>query len=502
MRIAKAYRLNWTLPTWLALFLICAGGLFHQLASRRFLCGVDGYYYALQADTWALTGEVKIPDSSAVPRLMGLIQRMGVGTEVAVKALWAGLMFLTWLMFLFLVLKINPIMIRSFMLMWIMLSPSILFNAIEFPRMILAMSMVPLWFAVLRTRAGMPGALAMACGSILLHKGLAPFAVIFGVSLAFQRFAWRQGLIGFLIACGLMFASLGLKDHLRWTDWHRVNFVASPPGLSTLMNRSSLPISLKWELSFSIVVALLLLWRSIAGEGKQRIGFLGIGFLLPALMPSSPSEVFGAAERWALIYPAMLISVAAFVSGECSWKKTLGIRQRVFLIWMLAAAIALSAFKLLAYAHPLSLDPPYSKYEQLVQELSKQDIPLLVAHRGLNFYYKYRLRREAFAFEPEDFWDHQRIWRLTYRISPAEMNYYLPENCRFGSGMVQSTSVQEYLLIREDCWDAFRQAVSRIDDDDLRARVFNSWQNPSQKRPPFLYARHTQDKPDEFPALR
>src|SRR6185437_9572075 len=124
----------------------CALGVFRQLQARRFLCGPDGYYYALQADTWARTGRLKIPDSSAIPRVMGLIQRAGISTETAVKAAWAGLVFLAWLALLPLLFEIPSAAWRWGMLAWILLSPSLLFNAVEFPRLFLALAMVPVWF--------------------------------------------------------------------------------------------------------------------------------------------------------------------------------------------------------------------------------------------------------------------------------------------------------------------------------------------------------------------
>jgi len=353
--------------------------------------------------------------------------------------------------------------------------------------------MIPLWFAIVRTRFGSPGALSMAWATVLLHKGVTPFAVVFSLGLLavhpFPRRYW-----GVIAALVLVFglSGLGLNDHLRWADVHRIAWRPGAPGFWLLLHRASLPLSLKVEWLASLSAASYLAWR-----GR----WMAMAFLLPTLVPADGKEVFGAGERWAVIYPMVLMAVAAFELGRLAPKVSASSWRRWAPVCGAALVIvSVSAFHCLAYAHPARLDPDYTVYEQIVKNLTNQDIPMLIAHRGLNFYYKYRLRRESFPFEPEDTWNHRRVWRLTYRITPAEMNYYLPASCRFGTGLVQMLSVPDYLLLREDCWDAFRDRVRLVDDDDLHARVFESWKNPSQKRPEFLYAKHAKDEVSEFPA--
>ena len=258
-------------------------------------------------------------------------------------------------------------------------------------------------------------------------------------------------------------------------------------------------MGIRIELLASFALALILPWRARSLPKNRSLGWLGIIFLLPALLPAGGGDIFGAGERWAAIYPVVLMALAAFEQGIDLPGRPAAPPRSLFILAPILAAL-FTAGGALACAHPLRLDPDYPAYERLVDDLAHRNIPLLIAHRGLNFYYKFRLRRESFPFEPEKSWDHTRIWRLSYRITPAEMNYYLPENCRFGSGRVQPLSVPDYLLIREDCWDAFRQKVRLVDDDDLHSRVFGNWRNPSQKRPAFLYARHSQDSASEFPA--
>jgi hypothetical protein len=53
-------------------------------------------------------------------------------------------------------------------------------------------------------------------------------------------------------------------------------------------------------------------------------------------------------------------------------------------------------------------------------------------------------------------------------------------------------------LIREDCWESFRAKIDPFLNPELYSRLFETWQNPSKKRPAFLYEKHTKDLPSEF----
>ncbi len=38
-----------------------------------------------------------------------------------------------------------------------------------------------------------------------------------------------------------------------------------------------------------------------------------------------------------------------------------------------------------------------------------KEIPMLIVHRGMHFYYKYQTGRDAFSYEPEAHWDKTRV---------------------------------------------------------------------------------------------
>jgi len=160
---------------------------------------------------------------------------------------------------------------------------------------------------------------------------------------------------------------------------------------------------------------------------------------------------------------------------------------RIMVAAMMIGIVVLP-IRLRAY-RALLTNADYPKYESVVASLRREDISMLIAPRGLDFFYSYRLRRDAFHFDPEPEWDHTRIWRVAARVTSEEFAYYSPSECRWGE-MAKAIPGTGYLLVREDCWQQFRARVSREENPDLYIEVRENSENPSQQRPEFLRARH------------
>jgi hypothetical protein len=124
---------------------------------------------------------------------------------------------------------------------------------------------------------------------------------------------------------------------------------------------------------------------------------------------------------------------------------------------------------------------------------------MLIAHRGLDFFYSYRLRRDAFHFDPEPNWNRSQIWRVAVRITPEEVAYYSPQACPWGqtARLIPGT---DYVLVREDCWEQLRARLNRDDNPDLYTEVWENMENPAQTRPAFLRDRHGDFGADPFSA--
>jgi hypothetical protein len=150
--------------------------------------------------------------------------------------------------------------------------------------------------------------------------------------------------------------------------------------------------------------------------------------------------------------------------------------------------VALLPIRLQSYRALLMADD-YAAYEKVVAALRDRPIPMLIAHRGLDFFYSYRLRRDAFHFDPEPDWNRSETWRIAARITPEEVAYYSPSQCPWGESAwaIRATG---YVLVREDCWEQIRAQITRDENPDLYTEVWDNMENPSQTRPDFLRARH------------
>ncbi|MBI4236827.1 MAG: hypothetical protein HY696_00240 [Deltaproteobacteria bacterium] len=471
--------------------------LYRQLAQEPYLQGTDAYYYALQAEYWAQTGTVKIPDSSVIHRVTGSLERAGLSGEAAVRvweALSLCLLGLSGLMLLSRRLQVSTT------LCWLalMLSPSALFLAIEFPKFFSMLLVVPLWFAALESaRYPRTLALLLAAGSLLLHRAALPlvagFTAIVLCSGTHRVLIAGLGVTG-LIASGIFY------DWIHWVDWQRLSFLHAQPGLLSLWQNESVPFAIKLEtLCCLVVVGLCWLrrkrWRAL--PVWQRL--FPAALCLPAFVPFGADEGFGVGERYALLLPALLWVSLLFLTPRTitnvSWN-----RRPLIIVALLAAALPwFAGWRLRAVQLP-GWDAALPSFEILAAEIGAQRPPMLIARKDFVFFYKFRRMQEAFPYEPETHWDKTRVWRLTYAVTPEELRYWLPADCDWANGRVQTLSVPSYHLVREDCWAALRSQLVPSEDPDLFHRVWKTWLNPAQRRPAFLYPKHADDRADEFPA--
>ena len=178
------------------------------------------------------------------------------------------------------------------------------------------------------------------------------------------------------------------------------------------------------------------------------------------------------------------------------WLQTRGAKRILGL-----AAITLLTFLpvRLAGNRGLLMSEDYASDDKVVTALRNENIPMLIAHRGLDFFYTYRLRRDAFHFDPEPNWNRLYIWRVTVRITPEEAAYYLRPSCPWVE-TARAIPGTDYLVIREDCWEQLREGLNAKDNPDLYLEVWQDMDNPSQLRPAFLRDKHRLDARGPFPA--
>lgn len=503
--------------------LLAGGGLqlsrYYFLTRAPFLRGADAYYYALQIRALRELGKLLIPDASLLFPLMAFTCRAGLGYEQTVN-LWMVLIQLAGALNLFLASrwmaeqnKDRPAA-GGLLFLWALLSPTFLFTCIEFPKYALGLAFLPLWPVGLVNRRYWPvsvGALLLAC---LTHRACFGFAGLAAAGLLFAL--WRKkgrgwvvalladwgrkrvllaagGLLLLVIAFGLIIAQ---GSYFSWADFTRFNWEEMQPSFLTFLRREGIPLALKAESVLAMVVAGLLLWRRGRGKDDGRPVAAGLWwpFLLFLLVfPLGSTEIMGIPERLSLALPLVTLVLLAGGglpgdAGRCapfSWRRT----TVGWVLLVLTLTGLVSPGFCFSLAHPERLDPDYGLYEEVTMVLAGLELPMVIAHRGLNFYYKYRTLREAFHYEPEAHWPKELVWRVAYGITPAEWAAYLPPDCRWESGKL-ITLPGPYSLVREDVWHRFREAVRQSGDEYLQERVLALWLNPSQRRPGFLYEKH------------
>lgn len=513
---------------------LCAGaGLSLALSRDAFLRGSDSYYYALQSDHWAATGEVKIPDSSPLHRFNGLLIRAGLNGESAIR-LWVGLSLTAlgaaaaWL-----VARQKASLILIAVFLWLLLSPSALFTALEFPKMFSCLILIPLWFLPLASRKPLwPLALLLAAATLLLHRAALPWVVVFSLSVLFAygrsplklRVSWLATI--FILALFAAAYVFFVQDRFRIVDFSRFSWQDVEPGLYTLLRRDRLPASIRIELIAAPLLLLVLAVRlGSRGTVPRRVLFLPFGLLLPALFPFGSAEIFAVGERFAICVPVLSLVGSLFLLGQAEavpseaseedrayrehfalgvgWGLAGGLYRYAAWGGLVLASLFLfaAAPQRLRFAHPLELDPPFAGYQRAVAYLQGKEIPMLIAHKGFVYFYKFRLKREAFPYEPEAHWNPARIGRVVAGLTPEEVNSAAGARCEWKDGLMESIPETDYFFVREDCWREIRAHFKREDDPALFEIVWDGAWNPSRPRPAFLYAKHRGDPKDEFSAL-
>ena len=473
--------------------------LWPQLAGDTFLRGFDAYYYAVQADWLFRTGHVRVPDSSLIHYLTAGLMHLGLSAEQALK-LWAcASLFLFCSALAFFPRARAARSIGFVLLCWAAASPALLFTALEFPKTFAAVIFLPLWLVCLRPEAFRPFLLAaLMAVAALFHKMALVYAGVAVLCLAVRFLHHRRALPGknigiALVAVGGIFALLLWlpADALHVRDLLRLRGANLTPGLIALLREPGLPAAIAWECLFAAAALVFALVKSPL-PAVEKLPALGLA--LTAFIPALGNESFSFGERFGILFPCLCLL-------GCAWLLRTGPelpRPRLVVACALILGLA-GAFWRLPYAHPESLDPPYAEYEAVVRVLAPMKLPMLVLHRGMHFYYKYRTGMEAFSYEPEPHWNKKRVSRLIYGALPNEIYARLPAECSWEDARLFPT--ERYILLREDCYADLRDALQREDNPELHDLLWNDTLNPNTPRPAFLYNKHKNEEPTEFPAL-
>ncbi|UQZ87723.1 hypothetical protein C4J81_00205 [Deltaproteobacteria bacterium Smac51] len=481
-----------------------------QLWSQSYLSGTDAYYYALQADSVFIAGRPRIPDSSPLHYLTAAVMRAGLDAEQAVKIWMVTSLAIFSAAFGFLCSHKQAWPRTLPLILWPLLSPSVIFSAIEFPKSFSFMVVFTAALAVSATTVRLRWLVAatLLALSCFMHKMAFVYAAAFTAGLlclylpapsklglvSLRRFpTGRVAVISTALALAL--CAFLLPDGLHPADLPRLYGSRLTPGAAALFMEPNLPLAIRIELALAALALLIICLKNSHG---RRGALMALCLALPAFIPALGHESFSLGQRFGLLMPFSVTLAGVYLMPPVRP----GSRRRPALWTALLIFIAALSFVRLDWSYPSRLNPPYEEYSKLTRLLTRQDIPMLIVPRDFHYYYKYQTGREAFSYEPEAHWPKERTWRLAWGITPEEFFVRLPLACYRDGHLKTLFPGSPFTLIREDCYQIFRGLVRPEESADLYKLVWSSPANPSQKRPKYLYRKHADDDTDdEFSAL-
>lgn len=457
------------------------------------LLGTDAYYLVVQAQSVLSTGSLKIPDGDPIPFFMAGIMHTGVTGERAFQITIAVIHAL--MIGLLVVFFLRQGWGRGAILgcLALVVGESIgLYHVLEFAKLSLALVILFAAIATYRSdtiyRITSAGLFAVAT---LIHPAVWPVAVL---GLGFLVYsdagisAYRPVL--YVTTLGVIAASAAYLL-LRPGNgiWDRFSDVDSAPGLVVFMSRDNIPRLLQVEVS-SVIVLLAGLLCIALFKRRYAHGVVHGALLSLTLLPASSDEMFGLGERMVLIVAIAGLPIAMLIANgmrEGNTAKASSPKSGIIAIatLFLTAILAQSAFgKALSTAD-------YPRLKVIVDRVETRKPEMLIAPRALSFYYTARTGRDAFMFDPDPDWDRSKIWRVAFNVDVSEILYFAPAYCAEEPGLTETIPRTDAVLIREDCWEAFRKEVSKDELPGLWERVWDSEVNPSKMRPKFLRDRYS-----------
>lgn len=481
------------------------------LGHFSYLPGTDAYYYALQTQSLLDFGRLKVPDGGVLYYLVAAVSRSGLSIETSFKVALAAVYGFYNLGFLLLVTRFKEKTRPLAALLWVVSGSIVAFHVIEFPNLSMGLVTIPLWFWFLmgghKRRLLWLAALLIVCA--FLHPALVALVFMFIATVylgwiisldALKRFPIKGFVVGMIGAALALVAVM-----LKWPGFGvRLKSLAwGQPGLFALGTATGVPFDIKVGVLF-FWIFLVLVFLGCLASGSGRWTYLMAAALALPLWPDREGGLYGVGGRLAGLFVFLALPLVALVCDD------MGDRSKVF-AWMQAprtvqvlmlafiAVMVVLPIRLQGYTEML-MSNDYPQYEKVVLVLQRGDIPMLIARRGLDFFYSYRLRRDAFHFDPEPNWNRAEIWRVASRITPEEVAFYSSPSCVWGEA-AKTIDDTDYVLVREDCWESLRARLNPKDNPDLYTEVWEDVENPSQPRPAFLRVRHRNAVERAFPAF-
>ena len=479
--------------------------------------GLDGYFYALQAKSLVQTGHLENPSLQCGYYLCGLCSYF-TGDPIKGVKLWSaissiGISIAIYLLLGFATGSFYPA-IMGFLLS--AASPTVTQMGVNYINnqtglMFLLFYVTILVILIKKHPKSLPGKIALYSGALILfvlsalsHKITLVFAclvtLVFALPLFIRLLKNNPSISLAVKIISLLLFLAALIPAYRFFRLHSPRFanafsLPSLPYFNATMKRT-----LGWgALEMSIHAVLIYILAIIMLVKKNPGRFLLL--LVPALFfPFWNLDSDMGLRLWMnavplgiplLIYFVIVIAgldpaiSPSHAGGSNDTHSAAHLRPFVLVSYILLYAFFCLVFiKFSPDFYDPKSDPPYSRYRDVVRDIELDDDSLLIAHLGLNHVYTYHNGlKDCLNWLPNFEVPVEKLWRLAHGTSVShvrdvlESNGLLPEN----SDELMRKIDFEYILIREDLWQAYL-----LHEDPDMVEVLNNWYNPHEVRPDYI----------------
>ena len=495
-------------------FVVITAVRFFMLNTSEHPTGLDGYFYALQAKSFMLTGSLENPDTKIGYYLCGLCSLicgdaiigcklwaavsnalLSVGIFVFVRMLFSrgnrqsGLyaagaaMLLSAVSPAVTILCINYINNQTGVVFFFLYGAS----AVHVLRMSAAKNRAS--YASYAAHISLTFALCILC--MMSHLVSACYALIFTGILMVKKLSFKLRPVvavvaaaGFVCACAILFTQLARFKNV---------FALTPvlPLFSPFMIRScgfalcfeiSVYFAATWALSVVYVFRTkrfdcALLFTPVLFFPFWRLDVLDMGYRM--LLNAVPAAIVFIAYMLNVMFMQPNARPGEKINaGEGRDKRGLPVVKPAYCV---ACAVLCALVFCTPRLYKKERDPPYGYYRRIIENIELDDDSLLIAHLGLNHVYTYyKNLRDSLNYIPDFYVPTEKLWRLAYGVHMISLEQNIHANGRDFAENVRRID-SHYVLIREDYWREYL-----ANEEEEIAETYKNWFNPYTVRPAFI----------------
>lgn len=518
MKINKNYKNQYFLLSILLISLLSSFLRGYALFQTDFANGWDGYFYLVQMQSLAETGNAHTGDASIIYwYLTGfyfLFQDYVVAYKVGIAVLVGIFTFLA----ILLTKKYSTKKIALFVGVLILCSPHLTYFVSQYPKNLLGIVSLILFWLIFPKMEKIPFAfendivLSVAKANtqgliyqiILLvfvlilnyvsHKLTFFIALLWlGVFFLAKINQIKLIFIGISILFIISFLRIDLTEY--WSQWRRIHdalggFSFVPYQFWESFGSERISVFWRIEIIVSILVVICSLFTLLFYKNKitlfYKVTVISLSFLL---LPVLKWDLEGISFRLFMLFGVLwVVLIPVLQLQTLSFFKTLRVLDSLFFLLIMLSFFSSQSYK------PILHDPTNQTYKSVTDNFEKQSneleskVKLLILHKSFAEYFTFRTEIDALPWLPEpalkEEISDENLYRLATHIRKEEFEYYLKDTLR-NENKVKRLGLN-YFLLKETDYQKMLKKAEQENDTLLIERMTNHNYNPSRVRPLFL----------------